>query len=197
VLFTDIVGSTELARELGDVRWTRPLAAQRKIVREELRLHHGREVDTAGDGFFAVFESPTEAVRCAFAATRAVQEIGLDIRAGVHFGEIELEGDNVQGMVVHTGARVMSQGGAAEVLITQTVKDLVRRRTPGNRRTRARHASRGFPAPGSCSTCWRSTDRCIPCRSSRPRSRRSAASGRRRENRRRPARAGSFRPSRR
>lgn len=123
--FTDIVGSTELAREMGDVRWTRLLAAHHLLVREQLRAHRGREVDTAGDGFFAVFESPTEAVRCAFAATKAVQEIGLDIRAGIHFGEVETDGTNVSGLVVHTGARVMSQGGAAQVVITQTVKDLV------------------------------------------------------------------------
>jgi class 3 adenylate cyclase/streptogramin lyase len=125
VLFTDVVGSTELARELGDVRWTRLLSAQRRIIREELKAHRGREVDTAGDGFFVVFESPAEAVRCAFASAGRVQELGLDIRGGVHFGEIETRGNDAHGIVVHTGARVMSQAGAAEVLITQTVKDLV------------------------------------------------------------------------
>jgi class 3 adenylate cyclase/streptogramin lyase len=125
VLFTDVVGSTELARELGDQRWTRLLEAQRRIVREQLRTNRGREVDTAGDGFFAVFEGPADAVRCAFAAARRVQDLGLDIRAGVHFGEIETSGSDAHGIVVHTGARVMSQAGAAEVLITQTVKDLV------------------------------------------------------------------------
>jgi class 3 adenylate cyclase len=125
VLFTDVVGSTELARELGDQRWSRLLAAQRRVIRSELKAHRGREVDTAGDGFFAVFEGPADAVRCAFAAVRKVQDLGLDIRAGVHFGEVEREGDNAHGIVVHTGARVMAQAGAAEVLITQTVKDLV------------------------------------------------------------------------
>ena len=125
VLFTDVVGSTELARELGDERWSRLLAAQRRIVREELRSHRGREVDTAGDGFFAVFEGPADALRCAFAATCRVQELGIDIRAGVHVGEMELSGADVHGIVVHTGARVMSQAGAAEVLTTQTVRDLV------------------------------------------------------------------------
>jgi class 3 adenylate cyclase/streptogramin lyase len=125
VLFTDVVGSTELARELGDQRWGRLLEAQRRIVREELRANRGREVDTAGDGFFALFEGPADAVRCAFVAVRRVQELGLDIRAGIHFGEVELAGVNVHGIVVHTGARVMAQAGAAEVVITQTVKDLV------------------------------------------------------------------------
>ena len=125
VLFTDVVGSTELARELGDQRWSRLLAAQRRVIRAELKAYRGREVDTAGDGFFAVFEGPADAVRCAFASVRKVQDLGLDIRAGVHFGEVEREGDNAHGIVVHTGARVMAQAGAAEVLITQTVKDLV------------------------------------------------------------------------
>jgi streptogramin lyase len=125
VLFTDVVGSTELARELGDQRWGRLLAAERRIVREELRANRGREVDTAGDGFFALFEGPADAVRCAFMAARRVQELGLDIRAGVHFGEVELAGANAHGIVVHTGARVMSHAGGAEVVITQTVKDLV------------------------------------------------------------------------
>ena len=125
VLFTDVVGSTELARELGDQRWSRLLAAQRRVIRGELKAHRGREVDTAGDGFFAIFEGPADAVRCAFASVRKVQDLGLDIRAGVHFGEVEREGDHAHGIVVHTGARVMGQAGAAEVLITQTVKDLV------------------------------------------------------------------------
>ena len=125
VLFTDVVGSTELARELGDQRWSRLLAAQRRVIRAELKAFRGREVDTAGDGFFAVFEGPADAVRCAFSSVRKVQDLGLDIRAGVHFGEVEREGDHAHGIVVHTGARVMAQAGAAEVLITQTVKDLV------------------------------------------------------------------------
>jgi len=125
ILFTDVVGSTELARELGDERWTRLLQAHRRIVRDELRANHGREIDTAGDGFFATFEGPADAVRCAFAIAHKVQALGIDIRAGVHFGEIEMAGNDAHGIVVHTGARVMSKATAAEVLITQTVKDLV------------------------------------------------------------------------
>ncbi len=125
VLFTDVVSSTELAREMGDVRWSRLLEAQRRVIRRLLRSMGGREVDTAGDGFFAVFDRTADAVRCAFAACREVQELGLDIRAGVHVGEVELAGHEVHGIVVHTGARVMSQAGASEVLVTSTVKDLV------------------------------------------------------------------------
>lgn len=125
VLFTDVVSSTELAREMGDVGWTRLLEAQRRVIRRLLRSSGGREVDTAGDGFFAVFDRTADAVRCAFAACREVQELGLDIRAGVHVGEVELAGHEVHGIVVHTGARVMGQAGASEVLVTATVKDLV------------------------------------------------------------------------
>src|SRR5436190_15744999 len=110
---------------MGDVRWSRLLEAQRRVIRRLLRSMGGREVDTAGDGFFAVFDRTADAVRCAFAACREVQELGLDIRAGVHVGEVELAGREVHGIVVHTGARVMGQAGASEVLVTATVKDLV------------------------------------------------------------------------
>ena len=125
VLFTDIVGSTEIARELGDERWSELLARQRRIVRQELKAAGGREVDTAGDGFFAIFSGPADAIRCGIAAADIVRSLGVDIRAGVHFGEIDTSGGGAHGIVVHTGARVMSEAGAAEVLITQTVKDLV------------------------------------------------------------------------
>jgi class 3 adenylate cyclase/sugar lactone lactonase YvrE len=124
VMFTDVVGSTELAREMGDVRWSRLLAAQRRLIRAELKAAGGHEIDTAGDGFFAVFDGPADAVRCAFLACQRVQDLGLDVRAGVHFGEVETSG-GAHGIVVHTGARAMGVAGAAEVVITQTVKDLV------------------------------------------------------------------------
>jgi Adenylate and Guanylate cyclase catalytic domain len=123
-MFTDVVGSSELAREMGDIRWSRLLAAQRRLIRSELKAAGGHEIDTAGDGFFAVFDGPADAVRCAFLACQRVQDLGLDIRAGVHFGEVEISG-GAHGIVVHTGARAMSVAGAAEVVITQTVKDLV------------------------------------------------------------------------
>ncbi|MET0801326.1 MAG: adenylate/guanylate cyclase domain-containing protein [Actinomycetota bacterium] len=125
VLFTDIVNSTDLAREMGDVRWSRLLGAQRRVIRALLKSHGGHEVDTAGDGFFAVFDRPTDAVRCGFECSREVQDLGIDIRGGVHVGEVELAGSEVHGIVVHTGARIMGQAGAAEVVVTATVKDLV------------------------------------------------------------------------
>jgi class 3 adenylate cyclase len=125
VLFTDIVGSTERARELGDRRWRDLLDRHHDVVRNELARFRGREVDTAGDGFFATFDGPARAIRCARSIVDDVHRIGLDIRAGLHTGEVELAGDNVRGIAVHTGARVAAQAGAGEVLVSQTVKDLV------------------------------------------------------------------------
>jgi class 3 adenylate cyclase len=125
VLFTDIVGSTERARELGDRRWRDLLDRHHAVVRDELVRFRGREVDTAGDGFFATFDGPARAIRCARSIVDDVRGIGLDIRAGLHTGEVELAGDDVRGIAVHTGARVAAQAGAGEVLVSQTVKDLV------------------------------------------------------------------------
>jgi class 3 adenylate cyclase/streptogramin lyase len=125
VLFTDIVGSTDVATELGDKRWRELLARHHALIRRELKKHGGREVDTAGDGFFATFDAPADGIRCACAASRAVQELGIDIRAGVHVGECEAMGSKVGGIAVHTGARVLSASGPADVLATSTVKELV------------------------------------------------------------------------
>jgi len=125
VLFTDIVGSTELAAELGDRRWRRTVAAHHAAIRAELKRHHGREVDTAGDGFFAVFESPTDAVRCAAAAVAAAHALGLRIRAAVHTGELEPAGGKYGGIAVHIGARLLALAGAQEVLVSGTVRELV------------------------------------------------------------------------
>ncbi|MDP9330798.1 MAG: hypothetical protein M3P11_09210, partial [Actinomycetota bacterium] len=125
VLFTDIVGSTDVATELGDKRWRELLARHHSLIRRELKKHSGKEIDTAGDGFFATFDAPADGVRCACAASRAVQELGIDIRAGVHVGECEAMGSKVGGIAVHTGARVLSASGPAEVLATSTVKELV------------------------------------------------------------------------
>ncbi|HLX32089.1 MAG TPA: adenylate/guanylate cyclase domain-containing protein [Gaiellaceae bacterium] len=124
VLFTDIVDSTRHAVELGDRRWRELLRAHDAAVRRELDRFRGREVDTAGDGFLATFDGPARAVRCALSAGAAVRELGVDIRAGIHTGECELDGDKVRGIAVHTGARVAALAGAGEVLISQTVKDL-------------------------------------------------------------------------
>ncbi|HEY2938028.1 MAG TPA: adenylate/guanylate cyclase domain-containing protein [Gaiellaceae bacterium] len=125
VLFTDIVGSTERARELGDKGWAELLELHRAAVRRELERFRGREVDTAGDGFLATFDGPARAIRCAVAVREAVRLLGLELRAGLHTGECELLGDKVAGIAVHTGARVASLAGAGEVLVSATVRDLV------------------------------------------------------------------------
>jgi len=125
VLFTDIVGSTAKATELGDRRWREILERHHSIVRQQLARYDGREVDTAGDGFLATFDGPARAIRCASAIQRAVPVIGLEVRAGLHTGECELHGEKVAGVAVHTGARVLGHAGPGEVLVSQTVKDLV------------------------------------------------------------------------
>jgi pimeloyl-ACP methyl ester carboxylesterase len=125
VLFTDIVGSTERAAELGDRRWRELLSTHDAAVRRELDRFRGREVDTAGDGFLASFDGPARAVRCAISAGVAVRDLGVEIRAGVHTGECELDGPKIRGIAVHTGARIASLAGPGEVLVSQTVKDLV------------------------------------------------------------------------
>nr|MDP9277777.1 hypothetical protein [Actinomycetota bacterium] len=106
VLFTDIVGSTERAVALGDRPWHELLERHHATVRAMLARYRGREVDTAGDGFFATFDGPARAIRCASAIVEAVQTLGLEIRAGLHTGEVELQGDDVRGIAVHIGARV-------------------------------------------------------------------------------------------
>jgi class 3 adenylate cyclase len=125
VLFTDIVGSTQKAVELGDRRWRELLAGHDSIVRRQLERYRGREVDTAGDGFFATFDGPARAVRCATSIRDAVGALGLEVRAGVHTGECELDGDKVRGVAVHTGARVSALAQPGEVLVSGTVRDLV------------------------------------------------------------------------
>ncbi len=125
VLFTDVVGSTERAVALGDHRWRELLGAHDAAVRHELERFRGREVDTSGDGFFATFDGPARAVRCAIAIGDAVRGLGMEIRTGIHTGECELEGPKVRGIAVHTGARIASMAGPGEVLVSQTVKDLV------------------------------------------------------------------------
>ena len=125
LLFTDIVGSTERARALGDRRWRDLLDEHHAVVRRELARFRGREVDTAGDGFFATFDGPARAVRAAQAIRDGVRPLGLEIRAGVHTGECELAGDAVRGIAVHTAARIPAQAGAGEVLVSSTVRDLV------------------------------------------------------------------------
>jgi pimeloyl-ACP methyl ester carboxylesterase len=125
VLFTDIVGSTERAAQLGDRKWRDLLEKHNAVVRRTLGLFRGREVDTAGDGFLATFDGPARAIRCARAIVDQVRELGLEVRAGLHTGECELAGDDVRGIAVHIGARVAALAGPGEVLVTRTVRDLV------------------------------------------------------------------------
>jgi class 3 adenylate cyclase len=125
VLFTDIVDSTATAAALGDQRWRLVLEQHHAVVRRELDRFQGREVDTAGDGFFAVFDGPARAVRCARAIAEAVRPLGLQIRAGVHTGEVEMGEGAVHGIAVHIGARVAHEAAPGEVLVSSTVKDLV------------------------------------------------------------------------
>jgi len=125
VLFTDIVGATAKAEQLGDGAWRELLERHHSIVRRELAHFGGREIDTAGDGFFASFEGPARGVRCAMAVRDGLRPLGLDIRAGLHTGECEWSGDKLAGIAVHIGARVAGMAEADEVLVSRTVKDLV------------------------------------------------------------------------
>jgi class 3 adenylate cyclase len=125
VLFTDLVGSTAKAAELGDRRWRELLHEHHARTRRELARYRGVELDTAGDGFFARFDGPARAIRCACAIRESVGELGLDLRAGLHTGECEVLDDKVTGIAVSIGARVAAEAGAGEVLVSRTVKDLV------------------------------------------------------------------------
>jgi pimeloyl-ACP methyl ester carboxylesterase len=125
VLFTDIVGSTDKASVLGDREWKELLERHHGVTRQALVAFRGVEIGTRGDGFVATFDGPARAIRCAEAIVDAVQGIGLEVRAGIHTGEIELMGDEVGGIAVHIGARVAAQAGPSQVLVSGTVKDLV------------------------------------------------------------------------
>ncbi len=125
LLFTDIVGSTDRAATLGDRRWRDLLERHHQRVRGQIQRFRGKEVDTAGDGFFATFDSPGRAIECALAIREALRGLDLEMRAGVHTGEIEVRGDAVAGLTVHIGARVSALAGPGELLVSSTVKDLV------------------------------------------------------------------------
>ncbi len=125
VLFTDIVGSTDRARELGDRRWRELLEEHHSTVRTILASYRGDEIDNAGDGFLAGFDGPARGIRCALAVLEALDRLGLPARSGLHTGECEVVGDKLAGIAVHTGARVAALAGAGEVLVSQTVRDLV------------------------------------------------------------------------
>ena len=125
VLFTNIVGATDLATKLGDEKWSDLLQRFRTLCRRELEPYRGREIDTAGDGLFAIFDGPARAIRCAATIVREAQALGVDVCAGLHTGEVAPTGDKVSGIAVHLGARVMALAGAGEVLVSSTTRDLV------------------------------------------------------------------------
>ena len=125
VLFTDIVDSTARLERMGDQAWQELLRLHNARLRDDLNRFRGREVKTTGDGFLAVFGSPSNALRCAVAMTRSARAIGLSIRAGLHSGEVEFVGSDVRGVAVHAAARVMSLAGADEVLVSSTTSDLL------------------------------------------------------------------------
>jgi len=124
VLFTDIVGSTKLAAELGDERWHELLTEHNHAVRTQIERFGGREVKTTGDGVLVTFDGPARAVRCALAIRDEVGALGLEVRAGLHTGEIEVEPDDIAGLAVHIGARISALAIPGEILVSSTVKDL-------------------------------------------------------------------------
>jgi class 3 adenylate cyclase len=125
ILVTDLVDSTERVAQLGDRAWADLLAAHHEAVRRELTRFSGDEIDTAGDGFLALFDGPARAVRCALAVTERLAELGLPVRTGVHTGEVERRGSEARGIAVHISARVAAEAEAREVLVTATTRDLV------------------------------------------------------------------------
>ena len=125
VLFTDIVSSTERAASLGDDAWTRMLDRHDSLIAGEVDRYRGRRIKTTGDGMLATFDGPARAVRCAQAISTAVRSLDIEVRAGLHTGEIELRGDDIGGIAVHIGQRVSGLAGPGEVLVSSTVKDLV------------------------------------------------------------------------
>jgi class 3 adenylate cyclase len=125
VMFTDIVDSTARAARLGDQRWHELMERHDQVMRREIQRHRGREVKTLGDGFLATFDGPARAIRCATSARDAVRPLGLEIRAGLHTGELEVMNGDIGGIAVNIGARVGAVANAGEVLVSRTVTDLV------------------------------------------------------------------------
>ena len=125
VMFSDIVSSTERAAEIGDRRWRDVLDRHDDLVRTHLADHGGREIKTTGDGFLALFDAPARAIRCAISIREGLRAVGVDVRIGLHSGEVELRGNDVGGIAVSIGARVAASGSAGDVVVSSTVKDLV------------------------------------------------------------------------
>jgi DNA-binding NarL/FixJ family response regulator len=144
VMFSDIVSSTERAAEVGDRRWRDELDRHDELVRQELVAHGGREIKTTGDGFLALFDAPARAIRCAVAIRDRLRTVGLEVRIGLHSGELELRGSDVGGIAVNIGARVAQTGSGGDVVVSSTVRDLV----AGSGITfadRGEHALKGIP----------------------------------------------------
>ena len=144
IVFTDIVGSTQRAAALGDDHWRDLLDSHDDVVRRALRRFGGREVNTAGDGFVATFSSPSVALDCAEEIVAAVSTLGIQVRVGIHAGEVEVRGQDIAGMAVHIGARIAALAGPSEVLASSTVRDIV----TGSHRTftdRGEHELKGVP----------------------------------------------------
>ena len=144
VLFTDIVGSTDRAADLGDRKWRELLDSHDRAVRRQLERFNGREVNTSGDGFLATFDGPGRAIQCGCAIRDAVRALDIEVRVGLHTGEIEVRGDDVAGIAVHIGARVAALAAASEVLVSGTMPSLV----TGSGITfdgRGEHALKGVP----------------------------------------------------
>jgi class 3 adenylate cyclase len=125
VLFTDIVGSTELAASSGDQRWRALLDAHDRVVRDQLRRFKGREIKTTGDGFFVAFDGPARAIRCAQAISKGMRPLGLEVRMGLHTGECEARGADLSGLAVHIAARIGALATTEEILVSGTIHDLV------------------------------------------------------------------------
>ena len=146
VLFTDVVGSTDRAARLGDGHWRDLLERHDQTVRQQLQRFRGREIDAAGDGFLATFDSPGRAIECAFAIRNTLRSLDIEVRAGIHTGEIELRGDGVAGMAVHIGARVSALAAAGEVLVSGSVPPLLTGSGIGFV-DRGEHELKGVPGP--------------------------------------------------
>ena len=125
LMFTDIVDSTKMAQEMGDQNWSDLLETHDSVIRHELSVYRGKEIDTAGDSFFASFDGPARGLRCAQAINKSIDELGLSVRVGIHTGECEVRGKNLAGIAVHIAARISALAGPEQILVSRTVKDLV------------------------------------------------------------------------
>jgi DNA-binding NarL/FixJ family response regulator len=144
VMFSDIVSSTERAAAIGDRRWRGVLDRHDELVRGELGAHGGREIKSTGDGFLALFDAPARAIRCAIAIRDRLRDVNIDVRIGLHSGEVEIRGDDVGGIAVNIGSRVAGLGSAGDVLVSSTVRDLVAGSGIGFAE-RGEHALKGVP----------------------------------------------------